>query len=70
MSHTHTDFILTYQDQGRSEDTDGTQSPEGAESGEKSKATKRREKREKYFESCKELGLTLEFQDCSVCVVV
>ena len=51
------DFILTYQDDVSKKDKDDTDE----------KREKRKAKREKFLESCVEIGLEYEVQDCKVC---
>ena len=58
----NTDFILTYRDElekkkKNKEDTD-------------EKKEKRRQKRQQFLDSCVELGLEYEIQECSVSVAV
>ena len=54
------DFILTYEDNVSKKDKEDTDE----------KREKRKAKREKFLESCVELGLEYEVQDCKVCGVV
>ena len=56
-THTHTDYILPYQIQ--------LEKKKGKEDTEE-KQDKRKNKRDKFIESCKELGLEFELQDCAV----
>ena len=58
QTQTTTDFILTYRD-------DLDKQRKGKEDTDEKKE-KRRAKREKFLNSCVELGLEYEIQDCSV----
>lgn len=58
QTRTTTDFILTYRD-------DLDKQKKGKEDTDEKKE-KRRAKREKFLQSCEELGLQYEIQDCSV----
>ena len=75
-THTHTDFILTYRDQAATEaatqakkrEEEGEGEGEGEDDGGElsEKDVKKRKKRETFLESCRELGLEFEEQDCDV----
>ena len=58
-THTLLDFILTY--------TDEVDKKKKGDEDSDEKKEKRREKRQRFLDSCVELGLEYELQDCRVC---
>ena len=64
--HEHTkliDFILTYTDEVKKKKKKGEEDTD-------EKKEKRRAKRQRFLDSCVELGLEYELQDCTVCDVL